>query len=210
MHQGPNPKPRIRGRRSQQKIRSVSIVQLKVAGEAEEEVPLDEESDGPVGLAHGFEGMETSASNPDDLEMQSSVSHRYMVKATSNPASTVGIDGHERVAGSRLGRIWIGSWSSVDGGRIRHRATNPVGPDVRRPGTPHGRGCQTAVCCRQKVIGTVPSPPVPDGLPASLEAGTDHPTAEPTTLTEVSVFESESRSESKPSPIASDASVSGE
>ncbi|KAL8190674.1 UNVERIFIED_CONTAM: hypothetical protein K2H54_058706 [Gekko kuhli] len=43
--------------------------------------------------------MEKSASNPDYLERRSSVSHRYMVKATSNLASTVGIDGHVRGAG---------------------------------------------------------------------------------------------------------------
>ncbi|KAL8206791.1 UNVERIFIED_CONTAM: hypothetical protein K2H54_025581 [Gekko kuhli] len=118
-HQGPNPKPRIRGRRNQQKIRSVSIgqayttvgrhaewldqkmghpVQLKVAGEAEEEVPLDVESDGPVGLAHGFEGMETSASNPDDLEMRSSVSHRGWDRSSDG-----GADDSERGLGVRVG-----------------------------------------------------------------------------------------------------------
>ncbi|KAL8182962.1 UNVERIFIED_CONTAM: hypothetical protein K2H54_009753 [Gekko kuhli] len=122
-HQGPNPKLRIRGHRSQRKIRLVSTgqayttvgpraegldpkvghrVQLKVVGEAEEEAPLDAvESGGPVGVAHGFKGMEKSAPNPDDLERRSSVSHRCMVKATSNPASTVGIDGHVRGAGSQ-------------------------------------------------------------------------------------------------------------
>ncbi|KAL8221577.1 UNVERIFIED_CONTAM: hypothetical protein K2H54_070209 [Gekko kuhli] len=74
--------------------------QLKAVVEVEEEVPLDAmESVGPVGQAHGSEGRETSASNPDDLERRSSVSHRCMVKATSNPASTVGIDGHVRVVG---------------------------------------------------------------------------------------------------------------
>ncbi|KAL8191491.1 UNVERIFIED_CONTAM: hypothetical protein K2H54_073926, partial [Gekko kuhli] len=186
-------------------------VQLKAVGEVEEEVPLDAmESVGPVGQAHGSEGgRETSASNPDDPERRSSVSHRCMVKATSNPASTVGIDGHVRVVGSRLDRIWIGSWSSVDGARIRHRSTSPVGPDTCRSGSPHGQGSQTAVCCRSMGIGTVPSPPVPGGPPVSSKAGIDHPRAEPTTLNEVSVLESESRSESKPSPGASDASVSG-
>ncbi|KAL8203797.1 UNVERIFIED_CONTAM: hypothetical protein K2H54_061247 [Gekko kuhli] len=115
-----------------------------------------------------------------------------MVKATSNPASTVGIDGHVRVVGSRLGRIWIGSWSSVDGARIRHRSASPVGPDVCRLGSPHGQGSQTAVCCKSMGIGTVPSPPVPDGPPVSSKAGTN-PMAEPTTPNEASVFESESR-----------------
>ncbi|KAL8212470.1 UNVERIFIED_CONTAM: hypothetical protein K2H54_047761 [Gekko kuhli] len=166
------------------------------------------ENVGPDGQAHGSEGRETLASNPDDPERRSSVSRRYMVKAISNPASTVGIDGYVRGAGSRLGRIWSGFWNNECAARIRCRSTTPVGPDMCRSGSPHGQGFQTAVCCRSTGIETVPSPPVRDGHPASSTAGTGHPKAEPMTPNEASVSVPESRSVSKPSPNVSDASVS--
>ncbi|KAL8178688.1 UNVERIFIED_CONTAM: hypothetical protein K2H54_054993 [Gekko kuhli] len=105
-------------------------------------------------------------------------------------------------------RIWIGSWSGVDGGRIRHREASPVGLDMNRSESPRGRGSQTAACCKWMAIETVPSPPMPGGRQASPTAGTDRPKAEPTNPSEASVPLLESRPVSTLEPNVLDASKS--
>ncbi|KAL8190344.1 UNVERIFIED_CONTAM: hypothetical protein K2H54_048825 [Gekko kuhli] len=117
-HPGPNPKLRICGRRSQRKTRLVwrdqayTVVgpraegldpkvghraQLKAVVEVEGEAPLDAvESVGPNGQAHGSGGRETSASNPDDPEMQSSVLHLLRSEGTED-----GFDGFACLSGLR-------------------------------------------------------------------------------------------------------------
>ncbi|KAL8190508.1 UNVERIFIED_CONTAM: hypothetical protein K2H54_055150 [Gekko kuhli] len=184
-------------------------VQPKEAGEVEEESPPSvAERVGPNGQGHGSEGRETSSSDPDDPERRNSVSHKCTVMATSNPASIDSIDDSLRGACSPLDRIWIGSWSSVDGGRSRHREASPVDPDVSRSESPRARGSQTAVCCKWMVNETVPSPPVPGGRQESATAGTDRPKAEPTNPSAALELLPESRSVSKPEPNVSDASKS--